>query len=149
MGMWYQPSSKPGSKWRKAEPFSIAKPRHPSCRKSLAGPSSPFYFVPQRSLQPLQVYQLALVLGEKLDKDNKVKMAAPKKTFPMCGATYIGQIEHEFMHSKGLGICANCMTTGMQKPLRRCSGCIMVDYCSKEYVAADFYPRHSDTNSVV
>ncbi|KEF59812.1 uncharacterized protein A1O9_04660, partial [Exophiala aquamarina CBS 119918] len=68
-------------------------------------------------------------------------MATPKKTFPMCGATYIGQIEHEFMHSKGLGICANCMTTGMQKPLRRCSGCILVDYCSRE-CQKDHWTKH-------
>lgn len=58
----------------------------------------------------------------------------------MCGATYVGQVEHEFMHSKGLGICANCMTTGMQKPLRRCSGCTLVDYCSREYVTIGLSP---------
>ena len=51
----------------------------------------------------------------------------------MCGATYIGQIEHEFMHSKKLGLCANCLNSGMDRTLRRCSACIMIDYCSKQY----------------
>lgn len=59
-------------------------------------------------------------------------MAPSNKTFPLCGATYIAQLEHEFMHSKGLSVCANCFTAGLQKPLKRCSGCTLVDYCSRD-----------------
>ena len=60
---------------------------------------------------------------------------APKatKSFPKCGVSYVGQIEHEYMHSKKLSVCANCLSLGFQKPLKRCNGCLLIDYCSKEY----------------
>lgn len=51
----------------------------------------------------------------------------------MCGVTYVGQIEHEYMHGKKLSVCANCLALGFQKPLKRCNGCMLIDYCSKEY----------------
>ncbi|KIV89643.1 hypothetical protein PV10_07029 [Exophiala mesophila] len=59
-------------------------------------------------------------------------MAPSTKTFPQCGATYIARLEHEFMHGKGLSVCANCFTAGLQKSLKRCSACTLVDYCSRE-----------------
>ncbi|KIW66350.1 hypothetical protein PV04_05686 [Phialophora macrospora] len=56
----------------------------------------------------------------------------PAKTFPMCGVSYVGRIEHEYMHSKKLSVCANCLALGFQKPLKKCNGCLLIDYCSKE-----------------
>lgn len=58
----------------------------------------------------------------------------PVKTFPKCGVSYVGQIEHEYMHSKKLSVCSNCLSLGFQKPLKRCNGCLLIDYCSKEFV---------------
>jgi len=31
-----------------------------------------------------------------------------------------------------LSVCGNCLALGFQKPLKRCNGCRLVDYCSKE-----------------
>ncbi|KIW91858.1 uncharacterized protein Z519_07828 [Cladophialophora bantiana CBS 173.52] len=75
-------------------------------------------------------------------------MAAPLKTFPICGVTYVGQIEHEYMHSKKLSVCANCLALGFQKPLRRCNGCLLVDYCSKECQKAHWRKHKSFCNMV-
>ncbi|OAL39364.1 hypothetical protein AYO20_01234 [Fonsecaea nubica] len=75
-------------------------------------------------------------------------MAAPIKTFPICGVTYVGQIEHEYMHGKKLSVCANCLALGFQKPLRRCNGCLLVDYCSKECQKAHWRKHKSFCNMV-
>jgi hypothetical protein len=45
----------------------------------------------------------------------------------------VAAIEHEYMSANKLTICNNCMALGFDKPLRRCNGCMMIDYCSKEY----------------
>ncbi len=64
------------------------------------------------------------------DTGLKVK---PTKTFPMCGVSYVGQIEQEYMHNKKLSVCANCLALGFQMSLKRCNGCMLIGYCSKEY----------------
>lgn len=38
------------------------------------------------------------------------------------------------MNSRKLSLCANCMALGFDKALKRCAGCGVVDYCSREYV---------------
>lgn len=61
--------------------------------------------------------------------------AAGKKaatTFPKTGVSYVLALEHEYLNSQKLSICANCLALGFDKPLKRCAGCGMVDYCSKE-----------------
>ncbi|KAK4943025.1 hypothetical protein LTR10_017410 [Elasticomyces elasticus] len=68
-------------------------------------------------------------------------MAGSKKTFPMCGVSYVSRIEHEYLHSKKLSVCANCLALGFQKPLKRCNGCLLIDYCSKECQKAH-WSRH-------
>ncbi|EHY53010.1 hypothetical protein HRR90_003640 [Exophiala dermatitidis] len=68
-------------------------------------------------------------------------MTTNKKTFPICGVTYVSQIEHEYLHSKKLSVCANCLALGFQKSLRRCNGCQLVDYCSKD-CQKTHWPKH-------
>lgn len=61
--------------------------------------------------------------------------AAGKKaptTFPKTGVSYVLALEHEYLNSQKLSICANCLALGFDKALKRCAGCGMVDYCSKE-----------------
>lgn len=53
---------------------------------------------------------------------------------PQLGVAYVSTMEHEYMNSNKLSICANCLALGFDKPLKRCAGCGMVDYCGKEYV---------------
>ena len=55
-----------------------------------------------------------------------------KKTFPKTGVSYVLSLEHEYLNSHKLSICANCLALGFDKSLKRCAGCGMVDYCSKE-----------------
>jgi hypothetical protein len=50
------------------------------------------------------------------------------------GVAYVALIEHEYMHANKLSLCDNCLAPAFDKPLRRCNGCMLVDYCSKEYV---------------
>lgn len=57
---------------------------------------------------------------------------APAATFPKTGVSYVLALEHEYLNSHKLSICANCLSLGFDKPLKRCAGCGMVDYCSKE-----------------
>jgi hypothetical protein len=54
------------------------------------------------------------------------------KTFPKTGVSYVLSLEHEYLNSHKLSICANCLALGFDKPLKRCAGCGMVDYCGKE-----------------
>lgn len=56
----------------------------------------------------------------------------------MCGVSYVSRIEHEYLHGKKLSVCANCLALGFQKPLRRCNGCMLIDYCSKECQKANW-----------
>lgn len=67
-------------------------------------------------------------------------MTAPKK-FPVCGVTYVATLEHDYLHDKHLSVCANCLALGFQVALRRCTGCRMIDYCSKE-CQQKHWPRH-------
>lgn len=60
---------------------------------------------------------------------------ADKGGFTLTGVAYVGQIEHEYMSVNKLSVCSNCFALGFQKPLKRCNGCKLVDYCSKEFVA--------------
>jgi MYND finger len=55
-----------------------------------------------------------------------------KATYPRTGVAYVAVIEHEFMNSNKFTICNNCMAMGFDKQLKRCNGCMLVDYCSKE-----------------
>ncbi|KAL6246226.1 hypothetical protein RBB50_006461 [Rhinocladiella similis] len=71
-----------------------------------------------------------------------------KKTFPMCGVSYVSRIEHEYLHSKKLSVCANCLALGFQKPLRRCNACLLIDYCSKECQKAH-WPVHKSFCNLV
>jgi len=48
------------------------------------------------------------------------------------GVSYVGQIEHEYMSLHKLSVCGSCLALGFQKPLKRCNGCRLIDYCSKE-----------------
>jgi hypothetical protein len=58
---------------------------------------------------------------------------AKTKTFPKTGVSYVLSLEHEYLNSHKLSICANCLALGFDKPLKRCAGCGMVDYCGREY----------------
>lgn len=60
---------------------------------------------------------------------------AASTNFSLTGVAYVGQIEHEYMSIHKLSVCGNCFALGFQKPLKRCNGCRLVDYCSKEYVS--------------
>lgn len=53
-------------------------------------------------------------------------------TYPKTGVSYVLALEHEYLNSQKLSICANCLALGFDKALKRCAGCGMVDYCSKE-----------------
>ena len=57
---------------------------------------------------------------------------ATASSFPLTGVAYVGQIEHEYMSMHKLSVCSNCLAIGFQKTLKRCNGCRLVDYCSKE-----------------
>jgi|SRR5271163_2302645 len=60
-------------------------------------------------------------------------MTTSKGAFPRCGVTYVGQLEHEYMWIHKLSVCAGCLSVGWDKPLKRCNGCQLADYCSKRY----------------
>lgn len=58
-------------------------------------------------------------------------MAAASQGYPKCGVAYVCQIEHEHMFKHKLSICAGCLAMGVDKNLKRCTGCQLIDYCSK------------------
>jgi hypothetical protein len=52
--------------------------------------------------------------------------------YPRTGVAYVAAMEHEYLNAQKLSICANCLALGLAKPLKRCAGCGLVDYCGKE-----------------
>ena len=53
----------------------------------------------------------------------------------LSGVAYVAQIEHEYMSINKLTVCNNCFALSFNKPLSRCRGCLLCDYCSKELLA--------------
>lgn len=68
-------------------------------------------------------------------------MVAETNGFPLAGVAFVSQLEHEYMSINKLSVCGNCLALGFQKPLKRCNGCKLVDYCSKE-CQKKHWPKH-------
>jgi hypothetical protein len=71
------------------------------------------------------------------------KQSAQQKRYPRTGVAYVAAMEHEYLNVQKLSICANCLALGLTKPLKRCAGCGLVDYCGKEWVSPPFPPPFS------
>lgn len=59
------------------------------------------------------------------------KPAKPTK-YARTGHSYIAQLEHDYLFAHKLTLCNNCFRLGTDVSMKRCQGCQLNDYCSKE-----------------
>lgn len=59
--------------------------------------------------------------------------ASPKSTkFARTGYSYVAQLEHDYLFAHKLTLCNHCFKLGTDVAMKRCQGCQLNDYCSKE-----------------
>lgn len=82
------------------------------------------------------LYMPRLLFHVSLPAKSPTNVICPKMSsspsFPLTGVAYVAQLESEYMLSQKLAVCNNCLALGFDKPLRRCNGCHLAAYCSKE-----------------